>query len=193
MLFGDHVLSQEEKLFCWRFEILEIQLSVGATCGCGEGMARQRENRESREGFLIPEYSGKVTGTQRGGYQTASIMWESDTVRWQMISRKRTENRGWKQCAVQDFLARDGDPQPQDRSKFIVKSGSKQMGSLGGVSISLLSISTIPNPELSSIQCMKNITVMIQNKHLFAHIICYFLVGTNVRICFLQIDCLCSS
>ena len=148
-------------------------------------MARQRENRESREGFLIPEYSGKVTGTQRGGYQTASIMWESDTVRWQMISRKRTENRGWKQCAVQDFLARDGDPQPQDRSKFIVKSGSKQMGSLGGVSISLLSISTIPNPELSSIQCMKNITVMIQNKHLFAHIIiCYFLVSTNVRILF---------
>ena len=59
------------------------------------------------------------------------------------------ENR--KQCAVQDFLARDEAPQPQDGSKFIGKSRSKQTGSLGGVS-SLSSIPSILIPELDTIQ-----------------------------------------
>ena len=74
------------------------------------------------------------------------------------------ENR--KQCAVQDFLARDEAPQPQDGSKSIGKSGSKQAGSLGGVSISLPSVPTIPILELDTIQypVHKDITIMNQNK-----------------------------
>ena len=66
----------------WKYNFLLVLLA-DAVRGCGEGMAKQRENRESREGFLLPEYSGKGH-TKRGGYQTASIMWESDKVRWQM-------------------------------------------------------------------------------------------------------------
>ena len=41
---------------------MEIQLSVGAACGCGEGMARQSE---SREGFLFP---ARGTGHTERGY-----------------------------------------------------------------------------------------------------------------------------
>ena len=112
-------------------------------------------------------------------------LWESDSVRWPMISRKRhltrTENLGWNQRVVQDFLARDGIP----RSKFIGNSRSKHWA------VSPVSLASqpflFPNLTLSSIQCMKNITIMNQNKHLFAHITCYFLDSTNVRIiCFLQ-------
>ena len=41
---------------------MEIQLSVGAARGCGDGMARQRE---SREGFLFP---ARGTGHPERGY-----------------------------------------------------------------------------------------------------------------------------
>ena len=116
-------LSHEEKLFRWRFEILEIQLSVGAACGCGEGMARR--DRE------------KVSFFQQGALGTLREITRLDYVRkWYGSMIFRTENRVWKQCVVQDFLARDEALQPQDGSKFIGKSGSKQAGSLGGVSIS---------------------------------------------------------
>ena len=44
---------------------------------------RERIENPGREGLLLPEYSGKGQ-TKKGGYQTATIMWESDKVRWKM-------------------------------------------------------------------------------------------------------------
>ena len=54
----------------WKYNFLLVLLA-DAVRGCGEGMAKQRENRESREGFLLPEYSGKGH-TKRGVYQTVT-------------------------------------------------------------------------------------------------------------------------
>ena len=110
-------------------------------------------------------YSGKGH-TKRIGYQTASIVrkWFGSMANDipEEAHLTRTENLGWNQRVVQDF--RDGIPQ----SKFIDNSRSKHWA------VSPVSLASqpflFPNLTLSSIQCMKNITIMNQNKHLFAHI-----------------------
>ena len=117
---------------------------------------------------------------------SASIKWKSDTFRRNPILKRKS---GMK--TVYDFLVRDEVPQPQDWSK----SGSKLAGSLGGVSISLASIPTIPIPELDIFSAWK--IVLLWTRINVFYLICYFLVDTNVWmwiICFhqMQIDYLCS-
>ena len=115
----------------WKYNFLLVLLA-DLVRGCCDGMARQRE---SREGFLCP---ARNTGHTEVTCLDYTRKWYS----LMMISR--TENRVWKRCAVQDFFARDEASQPQDGSKFIGKSGSKQAGTLGGVSNSLPCIPSIP-------------------------------------------------
>ena len=118
----------------WKYNFLLVLLAY-LVRGCGDGMARQRE---SREGFLCP-----ARGTGQGTLREVTRL--DYTRKWySLMMISRTENRVWKQCAVQDFFARDEAPQPQDGSKFIGKSGSKQAGTLGGVSNSLPCIPSIP-------------------------------------------------
>ena len=97
-------------------------------------------------GWRDRENPGKVSFVRQGALGTLREVTRLDYTRkwYSLMMISRTENRVWKQCAVQDFFARDEAPQPQDGSKFIGKSGSKQAGTLGGVSNSLPCIPSIP-------------------------------------------------
>ena len=99
-------------------------------------------------GWRDRENPGKVSFVRQGALGTLTLREVTRldyTRKWySLMMISRTENRVWKQCAVQDFFARDEAPQPQDGSKFIGKSGSKQAGTLGGVSNSLPCIPSIP-------------------------------------------------
>ena len=97
-------------------------------------------------GWRDRENPGKVSFVRQGALGTLREVTRLDYTRkwYSLMMISRTENRVWKQCAVQDFFARDEAPQPQDGSKFIGKSRSKQAGTLGGVSNSLPCIPSIP-------------------------------------------------
>ena len=114
----------------WKYNFLLVLLA-DLVRGCGDGMARQRE---SREGFLCP---ARGTGHTERDYPPRL---REKVIRFDDIPNRKS---GMK-TVVQDFLARDEALQPQDGSKFIGKSGSKQAGTLGGVSNSLPCIPSIP-------------------------------------------------
>ena len=97
------------------FDVLKIQLSVGGWCCLriwwGDAVMgwRDREN------------PGKVSFVRQGALGILRKVTRLDYTRkwYSLMMISRTENLVWKQCAVQDFFARDEAPQPQDRSKFI--------------------------------------------------------------------------
>ena len=125
--------------------------------------------------------------TKRIGYQTASIVrkWFGSMAN-DIPEEASYPNRksGMKSACGTRFPCPRWNSPIQVHRQFQVKT-------LGGVTSLPVSLASqpflFPNLTLSSIQCMKNLTIMNQNKHLFAHITCYFLDSTNVRIiCFLQ-------
>ena len=122
------------------FDVLKIQLSVGGWCCLRIWWG------DAVRGWRDRENPGKVSFVRQGALGTLREVTRLDYTRkwYSLMMISRTENRVWKQCAVQDFFARDEAPQPQDGSKFIGKSGSKQAGTLGGVSNSLPCIPSIP-------------------------------------------------
>ena len=138
--------------------------------------------------------------TKRRGYQTASIMWESDTVQWQMISRKRRiqeqkigdENSERYKISLPEMKL----PRPRTDPSSSASMGQNRRAHWA-VSASVSPASQpflFPNLILIQYPVNEEYHIVNQNKHLSAHIKCYYLVGTNVRIiCFLPIDCLCSS
>ena len=81
------VLSHEEKLFCWRFEIMEIQLSVGAARGCGDGMRWWDGETERIQGRFPFSGKGHWAPWER---LSASIKWESDTFRRNPILNRKS-------------------------------------------------------------------------------------------------------
>ena len=140
----------------WKYNFLLVLLA-DLVRGCGDGMARQRE---SREGFLCP-----ARGTGQGTLREVTRL--DYTRKWySLMMISRTENRVWKQCAVQDFFARDEAPQPQDGS-----SASLGLNRRAHWAVSASVIPTIPIPELDTIQCMKNSTIMNQNKRLLSRML----------------------
>ena len=109
---------------------------------------RDSADRESVEGFHIP-----VRGTQRGerGYQTSSIMWESDTVRWQMISWKRRHTRTENSVRYKISLPEMKLPSPRTDPSSSASPGLNRRAHWAVSAVSLASQAFLfPNLTLSS-------------------------------------------
>ena len=172
----------------WKYNFLLVLLVDALTSGCCEGMARQRENRESREGFLLPEYSGKGH-TKRGGYQTASIMWESDKVRWQMRWYPGREQKIGDESSVRYKISLPEIklPSPRTNPSSSASPGLNRRAHWAvSAIVSLASHPFLCIPELDTIQWMKNSTIMNQNKRALSHLVFFSLFPPNAN------DCVCS-
>jgi len=181
LLFGDHVLSHEEKLFFWRFENLEIQLSVGAACGFGEGMRWWDGETERIQGRFPLSGKGHWAHWER---LPASITRESDTVWWWYPEQKiGYENSVRYKISLPEMKL----PSPRTDPSSSASPGLNRRAHWAvSAIVSLASHPFLCIPELDTIQWMKNSTIMNQNKRALSHLVFFSLFPPNAN------DCVCS-
>ena len=152
LLFGDHVLSHEEKLFFWRFENTTfcwwLVLLADLVRGCGDGMARQRE---SREGFLCPARG--IGHTERGyppRLHEKVIQFDDD------IPNRKS---GMKTVCGTRFLCPRWSSSPRTDPSSSASPGLNRRAHWAvSAIVSLASHPFLCIPELDTIQWMKNST-----------------------------------
>ena len=173
LLFGDHVF--------WRFENLEIQLSVGAACGFGEGMRWWDGETERIQGRFPLSGKGHWAHWER---LPASITRESDTVWWWYPEQKiRYENSVRYKISLPEMKL----PSPRTDPSSSASPGLNRRAHWAvSAIVSLASHPFLYIPELDTIQWMKNSTIMNQNKHPLSHLVFFSLFPPNAN------DCVCS-
>ena len=96
----------------------------------------------------------------------ASITWESDTVRWYSEQKIGYENSVWYKISLPEMKL----PSPRTDPS---SSASPGLNRRAHWAVSASVIPTIPIPELDTIQCMKNSTIMNQNKRLLSRMLLF--------------------
>ena len=94
----------------------------------------------------------------------ASITWESDTVRWYSEQKIGYENSVWYKISLPEMKLSSPRTDPSS-------SASPGLNRRAHWTVSASVIPTIPIPELDTIQCMKNSTIMNQNKRLLSRML----------------------
>ena len=99
--------------------------------------------------------------SSKGPWAHREITWESDTVRWYSEQKIGYENSVWYKISLPEMKL----PSPRTDPSSSASPG------LNRRAVSASVIPTIPIPELDTIQCMKNSTIMNQNKRLLSRML----------------------